>query len=228
MPHSYFPSDTSRAILSSLLTRSAYDLPNEAFVFCSQAAPYKILPAVFEAWMRLLSQLPGSVLWLRPMNPTVQANLRREAKRRRVTPERLVFAPLERGAQYLGRYALADLYLDTYPFGSHTTVNDALFAGLPVVTLAGETFASRASGSQLLALALPELVTSSLTDYEALALALARDRKRLMELRRRLASNCRTQPLFDMTRYARDLEDGLVELWSRHLAELPGASRRHP
>jgi protein O-GlcNAc transferase len=202
----YFPSDSRRAIAAPASTRADYGLPVTAFVFVAQAAPYKILPEMFELWLRLLGQVDDSVLWLRPMREEAEANLRAEATRLDIAPQRLVFAPREPAAQYLARFRLADLYLDTYPFGSHTTVNDALFAGLPVVTLAGRSMASRASASQLRAVGLPELVANSHEEYAAIALGLARDRDKLGALATRLREDGHTSPLFDMQAYARRFE----------------------
>jgi predicted O-linked N-acetylglucosamine transferase (SPINDLY family) len=188
----------------------------------SQAAPYKILPSMFEWWMRLVAEIDGSVLWLRPMPPLAVANLRAEAERFAVAPERLLFAPRESHPEYLARYRLADLYLDTYPFGSHTTVNDALFAGLPVLALAGRSMAARASASQVRAAGLPELVANSHEEYGSIALALARDRPRLAALTARLHGEGASAPLFDMQRYVREFEDGLMRIWREHVG--PGAS----
>jgi protein O-GlcNAc transferase len=207
----YLPSDPER-VLGALPSRASYGLAEDAFVFTSQAAPYKILPEMFELWARLVAIVHGSVLWLRPMRPEAQSNLRREAAKRGIAGERLIFAPSEPLPQYLARYRLADLYLDTYPFGSHTTVNDALFAGLPVLTLAGRSMAARASASQVRAAGLPELIASTMQEYESIALGLARNRVRLEELTARLRSAGPTSSLFDMTSYARRFEDALLRI----------------
>jgi protein O-GlcNAc transferase len=218
MPHSYYPSATSRAPEGPPPERAACGLPDSAFVFCSFNNAFKILPEVFAVWMRLLDAIPRSVLWLLDANADARSNLRAEAVRAGIAPERLVFAPTVSNADHMARNAAADLFVDTAPCGAHTTANDALLSGLPVITCAGETFASRVAGSQLRAIGLPELVTSSLTDYEALALSLARELTRLASLRTRLVQNRRTQPLFDMARYVRDFENGLFRIWSEHLA----------
>lgn len=207
----YLPSDPER-VLGALPSRASYGLAADAFVFTSQAAPYKILPEMFELWARLVAIVDGSVLWLRPMRPEAQSNLRREAAKRGIAGERLIFAPSEPLPQYLARYGLADLYLDTYPFGSHTTVNDALFAGLPVLTLAGRSMAARASASQVRAAGLPELIAGTMQEYESIALGLARNRVRLDELTARLRSEGPTSSLFDMTSYARRFEDALLRI----------------
>lgn len=213
----YLPSDTRR-VIAAAPGRADYALPVNAFVFCAQAAPYKILPEMFDLWMRLLGAVDGSVLWLRPMRAETAANLRAEAQRRGIDGRRLIFAPYEATANYLGRFGLADLYLDTYPFGSHTTVNDALYAGLPVLTLVGRSMAARASASQLRAVGLPELVAASADEYQALALALARHYDRLEALKARLRTESRHSPLFDMQSYQREFEACLVRIWRDHAA----------
>jgi protein O-GlcNAc transferase len=225
MPHSYYSSDTARAPRGPLPTRAACGLPDDAFVFCCFNNPFKILPEVFAIWMRLLDATPRSVLWLLAANADVRSNLQSEAVRAGIASERLVFAPRASNSEHLARYAVADLFLDTSPYGAHTTANDALLAGLPVVTCAGETFASRVAGSQLHAIGLPELVTARFYDYEALARSLAGEPRRLAALRARLAENRHTQPLFDMPRYARDFEDGLLRIWRDYETGADAASR---
>ena len=162
-------------------------------------------------WMRLLAGLPGSVLWLAPGNATAKLNLAREASARGVDPARLVFAPRVDLPEHLARHAHVDLFLDTTPYNAGTTANDALFMGVPVVTCAGASMASRVAGSQLRALGLPELVTTSLAEYEALVLALGRDAQRLAALKARLAAQRSSAPLFDMTRFTRAFENMLMQ-----------------
>ena len=220
----YFPSDSRRAIAAPAPSRADYGLPDEGFVFVVQAAPYKILPEMFDLWMRLLREVDDSVLWLRPMHETSMANLRAEAGGRNIAPRRLVFAPQEPPPRYIARFRLADLYLDTYPFGSHTTVNDALFAGLPVVTLAGQSMASRASASQLGAVGLPDLVAHSHEEYAGIALALARDRSRLAAIATTLRERGRASPLFDMGAYTRDFEAAIMRIYRDRADCVPFAS----
>jgi predicted O-linked N-acetylglucosamine transferase (SPINDLY family) len=198
------------------LSRAECGLPESGFVFCCFNNAYKILPDVFAIWMRLLQAVPGSWLWLLEASDEAQRNLRREAQRAGVAAERLVFAPKVPPEKHLARIAAADLQIDTFPYGAHTTANDALLVGLPVLTCAGETLASRICGSHLHAIGLPELVTSSFADYEALALRLARHPAALAALRQRLAANRDTYPLFDMARYTRDFEDSLLRIWHEH------------
>ena len=212
LPDCYCPSDTKRVIARAAPGRAACGLPESGFVFCCFNASYKILPSVFAVWMRLLCAVPGSVLWLAVGNPAAE-NLRREAAARGVDPARLVFAPRVEPPEHLARHVHADLFLDTLPYNAGTTANDALFMGLPLLTCAGQCMASRVAGSQLHAIGLPELVTTSLTDYEALALALARDPQRLHEYRQRLQQNRSTHALFDMARFTCALDDLLIAAW---------------
>src|SRR5258708_12894674 len=178
------------------MSRQDCGLPSEDLVLCSFNNSYKISPVFFDIWMRLLRSVPGSVLWLVEPNDLVKGNLRSEAEKRGVDPGRLVFAPLVSSAEHLGRHRHADLFLDTLPCNAHTTASDALWAGLPVLTCSGGTFAGRVAGSLLTAIGLPELVTGSLEEYEQLALALARDPQPLIALRRKLQINPHTTALF--------------------------------
>ncbi len=220
MPHASYPSDTVRAPQGPPPSRAECGLPEQGFVFCCFNKSFKILPDVFKIWMRLLHAVPGAVLWLLASDAESSANLRREAAAAGVDPARLVSAPKVSQAEHLARHAAADLLLDTFPYGAHTTTNDALLAGLPVLTCAGETLVTRLAGSQLHAIGLPELVTDNFADYEALALRLAREPQTLAELRARLAANRHTYPLFDMARYTRDFEDGLEAIWRDYIARM--------
>jgi predicted O-linked N-acetylglucosamine transferase (SPINDLY family) len=214
MPHMTFPSDTTRLPPGPPPSRIACGLPESAFVFCCFNNAYKILPDVFAIWMRLLAAASGSVLWLLETGDQAKANLRREAAAAGIDPARLLFAPRVGFGEHVARNAAADLFVDTYPYGAHTTANDALLAGLPLVTLAGETMVSRIAGSQLNAIGLPELATESFERYEALALELVLRPELLLGYRNRLAANRGMHPLFDMTRYARDFEDAMERVWA--------------
>lgn len=197
-------------------TRAACGLPERGFVFCCFNNNYKVTPEVFGAWMRILQQLPGSVLWLLADNPWAQANLRREAVARGVDPDRLVFAGRVQPEDYLARYAVADLFLDCYPFNGGTTANDALWMGLPVLTRSGRTFASRMAGALLTAAGLPELITTDLAGYERRAVELARAPDELQRLRQHLqALRGGAGVLFDTPRFVRALEAGLLQLAAR-------------
>ena len=217
LPDSYQPNDRRRQIADRVPTRAECGLPEQGFVFCAFNNTFKITQDVFAVWMRLLAQIPGSVLWLYEANGQCKANLQGEAARHGVDPGRLVFAPKLRMAEHLARYRVADLFLDTLPYNAHTTASDALWAGLPVITCAGETFAARVAGSLLHAIGLPELVTHTLSDYEALALRLARDPAALAALRDRLERNRLTTPLFDTERYTRNMEAAYMHM-VRHRA----------
>jgi predicted O-linked N-acetylglucosamine transferase (SPINDLY family) len=186
-------------------------------VFCCFNSPHKILPPMFDIWMRLLQAVPDSVLWLAPDNPIAERNLRREAQTRGLTPDRLVAAPSVPMGEHLARHVHADLFLDTAPCNGGTTVNDALLMAVPLVTCCGETMASRVAGSQLHAIGLPDLATADIAAYEALALALARDPARLAACRERLRANRSTHPLFDMARFAAALDDRLCAAWENRL-----------
>ena len=214
----YFPCDPVRSIAEPAPLRSEYGLPEQAFVFMSQAAAHKISPAIFDTWMRVLTRIENGVLWLRPVLPIAQVNLRREAERRGIDPARLHFAPKEPLPRYLARFRLANLYLDSHPFGTHTTVNDALYAGLPVVTRLGRSVAGRASATQLRAAGLPELIVDDDEAYEALAVTLAQESVRLQALTARLRGPARASALFDMESYAQRFEHGATELWQAHAA----------
>ena len=217
LPDCYQPNDDRRAIAQSAGSRATHGLPADAFVFCSFNQSYKITPREFAVWMRLLGKVEGSVLWLLRSNPWAEANLRARAAEHGVAPERLVFADKAPQAEHLARHAHADLFLDCTAVNAHTTASDALWAGLPVVTLAGRQFAARVAASLLTAVGLPDLVTETPEAYETLILELATCPDRLAEAKARLAAGRLTQPLFDTARYARHLELGFAEAHRRHV-----------
>ena len=212
LPDCYQPNDRLRKAAEPSPTRVECGLPSNVFVFCSFNNAYKITAPVFSVWMRLLTNTPGSVLWLLDANPRAKANLQRHAAERGVDPARLVFAPKLPTGEHLARYALADLFLDNLPVNAHTTASEALWCGLPVVTCAGEIFVGRVAGSLLCACGLPELVTHNLAEYEALALRLAADRPALLNLREKLVRDRHTAPLFDIERYTRNLEAAFAHM----------------
>jgi protein O-GlcNAc transferase len=214
LPDCYQPNDATRAIATP--KRDEFGLPRRGFVFCSFNNSYKITAPVFDVWMRLLQQVRGSVLWLLEGNAAAVANLREEAAKRGVAPERLVFAPRVELPDHLARHRSADLFLDTLPCNAHTTASDALWGGLPVLTCLGTTFAGRVAASLLLAVGLPELVTCSLNEYESLALRLANDRGLLKQLKLKLARNRLTAPLFDSDRYRRNIEAAYLQMWASY------------
>ena len=205
-------------------SRRAVGLPDEGFVFCAINAPYKFNPALFDVWARLLRDVDGSVLWLRAHNPSAAANLKREAEKRGVDPERLVLARPLPFDEHLARYAAADLFLDSFPYNAHTTACEALWAGLPIVTCSGETMVSRAAGGLLTSLGLGELVTHTFADYEALARRLATSPAELVAIRSKLTEAGRVRALFDPRRYCRLLEAAFETMHERHRQGLPPES----
>src|SRR5882757_452764 len=221
LPHSYQPNDRKRPVADSSLRRHDFELADDQFVFCCFNNSYKILPETFGRWMRILQAVEGSVLWLLAETPTAMENLRREAATRGVDPARLVFARRIEPAEHLARHRLADLFLDTLPYNAHTTASDALWAGLPVVTQAGETFASRVAASLLGAVGLPELIAQSPEAYESLAVSLAKNPDRLAALKARLESNRLTAPLFDTGLFARHIEAAYRAMYDRYQSGLP-------
>jgi protein O-GlcNAc transferase len=221
LPHSYQANDRKRDIANRKLSRQDYGLPESAFVFCCFNGSYKINPDMFDCWMAILTRSPGSVLWLLKDGETVPDNLRREARQRGVAPDRLVFAERAPPADHLARHCLADLFLDTLPCNAHTTASDALWAGLPVLTRIGQTFAGRVAASLLNAAGLPELITHSRDEYETLALELVTNRERLLNIRKRLETNRLTEPLFDTALFARHIEAAYEEMFRRHRAGFP-------
>ncbi|MQQ10181.1 tetratricopeptide repeat protein [Epibacterium sp. SM1979] len=217
MPHSYQVNDRNRQTSDRVFSRSECGLPENGFVFCCFNNSYKITPQEFDIWMRLLDQVDGSVLWLLETSATSKANLRTEAQARGISPDRLIFAPRMDQADHLARHNLADLFLDTFVVNAHTTASDALWAGLPVLTMAGKQFAARVSASLLSAVGLPELITHSPAAYERHALAIAQDPLRLADIKARLNANRLTTPLFDTQCFTRDFEEGLDLAYGRWL-----------
>ena len=213
LPDCYQVNDRQRRIAARVPSRGELHLPDQAFVFCCFNNSFKITAEVFDAWMRLLRGVDASVLWLLKSNDFAMANLRREAQARGIDPGRLIFAPFASAEEHLARHAAADLFLDTLPYNAHTTASDALWAGLPLLTCAGTTFAGRVAASLLHAAGLPELVTRNLEEYEAMALELATEPSRLQSIRRKLAGNRLACPLFDTERFRRHMEAAYATMW---------------
>jgi len=223
LPDSYQVNDTKRTIAERVFTRKECGLPEKGFIFCCFNNNYKITPVTFDGWMRLLRQVEGSVLWLLEDNVTAADNLRKEAIKRGIDAARIVFAQRMPLAEHLARQRLGYLFLDTFPCNAHTTASDALWAGLPVLTLAGESFASRVAASLLNAMQLPELITSTQEEYEALAIELATNPEKLLNIRRKLEQNRLTTPLFDTRRFTQHLEQAYSMMYERSQQELPPA-----
>ncbi|HEY3299159.1 MAG TPA: tetratricopeptide repeat protein [Methylophilaceae bacterium] len=220
LPQALLPRDTSVTGDGPSPTREEAGLPSNGFVFCAFNNHYKITPQVFDVWMRLLDNIKDSVLWLSDANNVVKNNLKLEAAKRGIASERIVFAKRTTKLEdHLSRHKLADLFLDTTPYNAHTTASDALWTGLPVLTCAGESFASRVAGSLLSALNLPELVTTTLAEYEATAMMLASNPKTMTSLRNKLATHKTQYPIFDSTRYARALESVLSQAFNEQISQ---------
>jgi predicted O-linked N-acetylglucosamine transferase (SPINDLY family) len=205
--------------------RESLGLPKSGFVFCSMNNSYKFSPEIFDIWMRLLAGVENSVLWLPSTNSAVVRNLDGEAAARGIDPRRLVFAPgVPSSDDHLARLRRADLFLDTLPYNAHSTACEALWAGVPVLTCLGRSFQGRVAASILNAVGLPELVTHSLAEYEAKALALARNPLELATLKAKLARTRHTRPLFDVSRYTRHLEAAYRRMWEQHVSGDPPAT----
>jgi predicted O-linked N-acetylglucosamine transferase (SPINDLY family) len=222
LPGSFLPFDSSYAIADRTFAREELRLPSGGFVFCCFNNSYKILPEVFDRWMRILARTENSVLWLQQADATVAANLRQEASRRGIDGARLIFADrIASLPEHLARLRAADLFLDTFPYNAHATALDALWAGVPLLTYPGESFASRVAASLLRTVGLPELIAGSPLQYEEKAVELAADPARLGQLRRKLA--VRDTSLFDTERYTRNLEAVYKAMYERHHSGSPPA-----
>jgi len=220
LPHAYQPNDSKRKISDVSFTRAQLGLPESGFVFCCFNNNYKITPSTFDAWMRILKAVEGSVLWLLSDNQTAEANLRSQMRARGVDDSRLIFAKRLTLAEHLARHRAADLFLDTLPYNAHTTASDALWAGLPVLTQMGTTFPGRVAASLLKAVKLPELITHTTEQYEALAIDLATHPEKLAQIREKLAANRLTTPLFDTPTFAKHIETAYEQMMERYWAGL--------
>lgn len=226
VPGSFMPFDSSYPMPAArTFTREELGLPATAFVFCCFNNTFKLTPEIFDVWMRIVARHENSVLWLSRTNAVAAANLRKEASQRGVDERRLIFADrLDSLPEHLARLRAADLFLDTFPYNAHATAVDALWAGLPVLTCAGESFASRVAASLLHAVVLPQLITRSLSEYEDLVASLVADRERLRQIRDTLAQKRSTASLFDTAQYVKNLEAAYETIYDRHLS---GAEPAH-
>lgn len=221
LPDSYMPTDPARPIAQRAFTRGEFGLPQDGVVFCCFNNNFKFNPHLFDAWMNIMRRVPGSVLWLSEVNAPAAANLKKEAEARSVEAGRIVFASrMPDIADHLARQRLADLFLDSSPYNAHASASDALLAGLPVLTRAGETFAGRVAASLLNASGMPELITASPDDYVETAVGLALNPDKLALIRQKLAANRPTTPMFDIVRYTRHLEAAFTAMHERHQAGL--------
>jgi protein O-GlcNAc transferase len=216
LPNTFLPTDNERPMSKRLFTKTELGLPETGFVFCCFNNNNKITTKEFDIWMRVLLKVEGSVLWLRNSNEWSENNLRSHAETRGVESCRIIFAGRVPMEEHLARYKLADLFLDTFAYNAHTTASEALWAGLPVVTKAGEGFSARAAASLLSAIALPELITKTRQDYESLTVYLASNPDYLAQIRKKLANNRLTTPLFDTTLYTKHLENGYQQAYQRY------------
>jgi protein O-GlcNAc transferase len=220
LPNSFQPNDRERRIADKIFTRAEVGLPQEGFVFCCFNSNYKITPDVYDIWMRILKQVDGSALWLVAESPAVASNLRSEATTRGVDAERLIFAPRVPLPEHQARLRLADLFLDTLPYNAGATASDALWAELPVLTRIGDTLAGRMAASLLNAIGIPELITTTSQEYEALAIMLATHPDKLADIKQKLVRNRLISPLFDTKRFTQHIEAAYTAMYERHRAGL--------
>ena len=221
MPHTYQINDETKPIDPKPVSRTLFNLPEEAFVFCSFNTSYKIDAVIFSAWMDILKAIDGSVLWLMPDSDGARKNLRNTASHQGVDPDRLIFAKSLPISEHLARLSLADLALDTRRVGGAATTSDALWSGLPVITLLGNRFISRMSASILSAIGLASLITNTIDEYKALAVTLAHDRQKLKDIKETLTQNITTHPLFDTLGFTLNFEKALKMIWQNHCQNDP-------
>ena len=217
LPDCFMANDFTKKISTKIFTREELSLPKEGFVFCCFNKYYKITPSIFDIWMRLLKKVEGSVLWLTGDNLTGVKNLQKEANQRGVDSNRLIFARhMSSLADHLARHRCADLFIDTIPFNAITTANDALWAGLPVLTRTGESFSSRVGASLLSSIGLSELITKTEKEYETLAIELATNPKRLKQIKEKLEKNKLIKPLFNIKLYTQHIESAYKKIYNRY------------
>jgi predicted O-linked N-acetylglucosamine transferase (SPINDLY family) len=216
LPNSYQVNDSKRELSPRRFCRQELELPRTGFIFCCFNNSWKILPEMFYSWIRILHTVPNSVLWLYEDNPLATENLKLEASKKGLSKDRLVFARRMPNAQHLARYELANLFLDTSPYGAHTTASDALWAGLPVLTRLSESFASRVASSLLRAIGLPELITESLKDYESMAIELALNPDKYSLIRAKVGESRFNSTLFDTVGFTKDIESSYRVAYDRY------------
>ena len=216
LPHTYQVNDRKRKISTTFLKRSDFDLPEDSFIFCCFNNNFKLTPHTFDSWCRILKAVKGSVLWLYEGHEKTKSNLSKEFTKRGLASERLIFAKRVPSDEHLARYQLADLFLDTLPYNAHTTTSDALWAGTPVLTLIGNTFAGRVAGSLLKAISMDELISESIKEYETKAIDLANHPEKLKTIKQRLQANRSTAPLFNTPLFTRHLESAYTTMYARY------------
>jgi len=217
MPDTHQINNNKQVVSPKKFSRHDFELPEKSFVYCCFNGTYKIEPKVFSSWMRILKKIKGSVLWLVDSDLVTTANLRKEAVKRGVNPKRLIFTPIISESENLARHRLADLYLNTRIFNGYTTMADALYMGLPVITLLGKHFTSRQASGLLTAIGMPELITHSPKEYEALAIELGTNPKKYKKIKAKLIANKKTYPLFDTPRFVKNLETAYQKIWKLYL-----------
>jgi predicted O-linked N-acetylglucosamine transferase (SPINDLY family) len=217
---SYQSNDRRRIISDRVITRRELGLPEKGFVYCCFNNNYKMLPAIFDSWMRILNAVEGSILFLYAENDLVESNLKMEAEARNIISTRIVFGRSVPPKEYLARYQTCDLFLDTFPYNAGTTASDALWVGLPILTLIGQSFASRMAASLLNAIGLPELITTSSEEYETLAIELAQNPRKLQDIKLKLANNRLTTPLFNTPLFTQNLETAYIKMYERYQNDL--------
>ncbi len=220
LPNSYQVNDRKRKVADKIFSKEEMGLPNEGFVFCCFNNNFKITPQTFNGWIKILEAVEGSVLWLLEDNPIAKANLRKEAQARGLNPDRLIFAQRMKLPEHLARHRVADLFMDTFPYNAHTTASDALWAGLPVLTCMGESFASRVAASLLNAIELPELITTTQEQYESTAVELATNPEKLKAIKDKLERNRLTTALFDTEHFTKHIEAAYIKIYERYQADL--------
>ena len=221
LPNSYQVNDSKRKVSERVFSSGEFDLPENGFVYCCFNNNFKITPNIFDSWARILKAVPGSVLWLLEDNALAKANLIKEAQLRGLSADRLVFAGRLDLPEHLARHRVADLFIDTVPCNAHTTASDALWVGLPVLTMLGETFAGRVAASLLSAIDMPELIAKNLDEYEALAIDLAKNPEKLHALKEKLQKNRLTTPLFNTQLSTDQIESAYIKMYERYQAGLP-------
>jgi hypothetical protein len=224
LPNSYQVNDRKRTAPDQRISKSILNLPEGAFVYCCFNNNWKILPEIFDLWIKIIIHVEGSILWLFEDNPIAANNLKHEASLRGVSPDRIVFAKHMPHAEHLARYQFADLFLDTLPYNAHTTASDALWAGLPVLTRKGKTFAGRVAASLLGSLDLGELVTATSEEYVNLAIELAHNRGKLSRIKQKLEQNKASAPLFDTPLFTKHIESAYKAAYQ---IESSSAPRNH-
>ena len=216
LPNSYQPSDSTRVVIDKKLTRNDFNLKDDQFIFCCFNTAHKINPKIFDSWANILRAVNNSVLWLLENNNISQKNLKKEAIIRKIDPERIIFCKRTSSKEHIKRYQLADLYLDTFPYGAHTTANESLFSGLPIITIIGESFQSRVCSSLLTTIGLKELITNSHNEYENLAINIAKNPQKLKLIKDNLKINIKNSPLFKSKFFTENLEKAYISIYERH------------